>query len=1647
MYRNLNYRAYKMTTIPIRRQYIKIELIELTTFSRSGSEAILTNIQSEKIIADVSGQAIGGTISIDANNDLRRSCNLEMIVIDDRLHVGGQNYIWLNKAMRVYVGLRDPETNMIVWYNTGKYLINNPSYNYNSTSKTLSISGMDLMGKLTGVRGGVLEGTEYVIKADSDIKGAIIALLYQAGIDNYIVEENEITKLTPKEIRMPAGSTYVSIIKELSEIESYHEFFFDEDGVFVYQKIPVDDTNVSVINDGFLNGDLETSLLEGEALSYDFENVKNVVEILGKATDVNYFVPKNSVVLGSGNDNAIWVISPDVAYILGDLVKWAPLGESFSVNYIYLKKTTDFGFIIGGTMNSLITEFTKYGELSPTSPVTGILYYDLTTKKYYSYENSYSGTFYYEISEPGIYPYVFIEDSFSNQAAVVAAKTSLVNGKYYYIEDIHGTFEFRAEIVSISDGLSASINSSTFASQFSSSQIADFFYVQGDSTWYYTRSSGAPISINLADYGITITSGTPVSYDRIRVYFCISPMFYEKFLAITTITDTASSDHDICYNQEWSDVLDIYFLTTPELQTKTFRGTGSQLEFSPIPATATNIIVSVSGGIDYSGHYEENYFVRKYESVLNNRSGLALISGYYALPAYRIETITSGVEYVAHGNACGLRLTNDVYAPGSLVKLTDEDDNVCEKGDIVYNYKLRLTVLSTITSPSGITYYSFPYFKISFDDGSYIIPSYEETSYYLIIGRYVPCKKIVFDSGWAPAAPVLVTDADNVIIDYYYPYGQETEEWEINFASISTYSIIFEHGIANMDTFTLKTGTSTVFTVPVSGGNFVSGVKTETVLTEGMEIDIENSTVLLKDAITVADYAALLSIANPYTNMVRKCLDTGAYFWYNDLGWVKDVINFPNWGGLAAGFYFRKYSTHEVAVSDGAGSYTSLGNDYDYKYFYPGDTFIIKYSYATNFLYLPPGETLGFITPDNQSGTVYNTRISINGGEPLYLKNEDNENIDIPAIPDPKKSIYGDYFVFKNKTTMPLNQDSDVVSPYGTLNPTENDFVYTELGFKEWFPDTKITIKTPYLGIIIKNAPETRYPIVASGGGEYLIKQSGEFLYIKYILGNQFEIQAEPFSSAYLDMPISSVDNFNMTTTVASFTINACYRIVMPEIDFTPQIKINEYEPVKIIMVKGGGNGNYIEEPYSLSFANKNYSFTTNDSLYFIGDQQPKSVKADENSESPFNTSLIGELRIVLSGGEYDNITSSQLADQRAKYELWLRTRLNDGFSFETVPILWADVNTKINHPKINCSKPLYINSVETLSDLESLTGVTLGDIYHVISTDLNYVCYSLATDGTVFPSCEDSWRIQENEYIVKSISYPLDKSATMNFSSIKFYEEYMDDRIETPVIAMTGKIISWDIAETLNKTCNIFAVVNGDYNYLTTVSAAIGLYDVTEHLYSLLEKYPTATCIYFTMSVVYDNDFSEEDLTWRPSFYSNMVFLTRFYYWDWYMTSDGTPADYYITDSSVVDTASAWEALTAIVSPDSHYEEYYAVYDGVSLYYTFLSTWIAGASAGASELVFPLTGTDIKLAIGESAEIRYDGSAPSFPVSQWTSGGYIVASIVNNVLTVSEDCPVSCIDNTQKFVTISAVFYDHTETFDLWIMPSVNDYKDEFSQ
>ena len=236
-----------------------------------------------QVVAELSGVVVGEpSYSIDANSDIRRTCSLSIYPSDTSFDISEGNKIWIDKYIQIYIGIEDIHTNEIVYTNIGIYIIDNPTRVYNATDNTITIKGQDLMAKMTGLRNGNLIGVDYVIKAGTNVRTAIISTIELAGFTKYVVDECPYD--VPNEIRIGVGGTIYQILTELKNIYPSYQMYFDVDGVFHYNRIPTGDNEQIMVDD-----DLFKKLLIGYNVDTDFQSVKNVIEVYGKTHDIKHY--------------------------------------------------------------------------------------------------------------------------------------------------------------------------------------------------------------------------------------------------------------------------------------------------------------------------------------------------------------------------------------------------------------------------------------------------------------------------------------------------------------------------------------------------------------------------------------------------------------------------------------------------------------------------------------------------------------------------------------------------------------------------------------------------------------------------------------------------------------------------------------------------------------------------------------------------------------------------------------------------------------------------------------------------------------------------------------------------------------------------------------------------------------------------------------------------------------------------------------------------------------------------------------------------------------------------------------------------------------------------------------------------------------
>ena len=295
---NINQREYNVAKQNGRIIHIKINILNFDF----------------QTVDEISGVVLdGSSYNIDATSDIRRTCNISLIPTDRSFNVEYGAKIWMDKYIQVLIGIEDnSHNNEIVYSNLGLYLINNPDQVYDAINNTLTINGVDLMAKITGLRNGYLEGITYQISANTGIKQAMTALMRdECGFSLYSIDQPTPTILTPYDMSFGLGSTAYNILTQLRDVNANYQTYFDVDGIFWFNQIPMGSNEQIMVDD-----DIWKKVLISYKKSYDFESVKNYIEVFGKTQDdgqTPYGLayesnPDSPFYVGDNNENRIRIV-------------------------------------------------------------------------------------------------------------------------------------------------------------------------------------------------------------------------------------------------------------------------------------------------------------------------------------------------------------------------------------------------------------------------------------------------------------------------------------------------------------------------------------------------------------------------------------------------------------------------------------------------------------------------------------------------------------------------------------------------------------------------------------------------------------------------------------------------------------------------------------------------------------------------------------------------------------------------------------------------------------------------------------------------------------------------------------------------------------------------------------------------------------------------------------------------------------------------------------------------------------------------------------------------------------------------------------------------------------------------------------------
>ncbi|MDE5866677.1 MAG: hypothetical protein K2H31_08785, partial [Lachnospiraceae bacterium] len=112
---------------------------------------------NQKIIDTLNCGLTGGSMSINGESDVRRTANfIIQPSLKGKIKLTENSLLWLNKDIRISVGLYNPRTKQYKYYPLGYYVYTDTSGTYDATTDSLTINCADFMKKLDGTKNGQL---------------------------------------------------------------------------------------------------------------------------------------------------------------------------------------------------------------------------------------------------------------------------------------------------------------------------------------------------------------------------------------------------------------------------------------------------------------------------------------------------------------------------------------------------------------------------------------------------------------------------------------------------------------------------------------------------------------------------------------------------------------------------------------------------------------------------------------------------------------------------------------------------------------------------------------------------------------------------------------------------------------------------------------------------------------------------------------------------------------------------------------------------------------------------------------------------------------------------------------------------------------------------------------------------------------------------------------------------------------------------------------------------------------------------------------------------------------------------------------------------------------------------------------------------
>ena len=300
---------------------------------------------SQKIIGTIHG-VVSGNMSINSGSDVRRTANFVVQpTLTECIKLTETSLLWLNKNIRMFIGLYNCRTRKYKYYPLGTYVYTDTSGTYNAVANQLTINCADFIKKLDGTKNGQLGASTILFPAYEEnsagevikyniIRDAVIEILERlAGITNHRIddigefyampernddwekyrEENVTWNTIPFDQEFSAGCSVLSILTTFRDLYPNYEMFFNmENNTFICQMIP------SCYNDDiFLDNSFIQRVLISENTTIDMTTVRNICEVWGQTIDADFY---SEICTYNSNTYFATISGYEESYYSGDII-------------------------------------------------------------------------------------------------------------------------------------------------------------------------------------------------------------------------------------------------------------------------------------------------------------------------------------------------------------------------------------------------------------------------------------------------------------------------------------------------------------------------------------------------------------------------------------------------------------------------------------------------------------------------------------------------------------------------------------------------------------------------------------------------------------------------------------------------------------------------------------------------------------------------------------------------------------------------------------------------------------------------------------------------------------------------------------------------------------------------------------------------------------------------------------------------------------------------------------------------------------------------------------------------------------------------------------------------------------------------------